>query len=274
VVQPGFHDRGAPGAVTISEAALTQMILHCIDEYDQDILVRKIKVKLGRSGYGIDLTLLVENLKTTGDFEAVGGEAYLGDLMNSVHVTAHATHYAKIVRDKAILRELIHTSAGILHNAYEPEHSPRDLVSQAEEKIFAINDDRSNSQAISMHDVMMETFKIIDARMDGGTNGIATGFSEIDGMTDGMHPSELLILAARPSMGKTAFATNIADNVDDKKKKTTVIFSLEMARVELAQRMLCSRGRIDAHRLRANYLSTADRQALAKASGELSAAPL
>jgi len=227
------------------------------------------------SGYGIDLMLLVEHLKTAGDFEAVGGEAYLGDLMSSVHVTAHATHYAKIVRDKAILRELIHTSAEILHDAYEPEHSPRDLVGQAEEKIFAINDDRSNSQAISMHDVMMETFKIIDARMEhGGADGIATGFSEIDGMTGGMHPSELLILAARPSMGKTALATNIADHVAVEQKKTTVIFSLEMARVELAQRMLCSRGRVDAHKLRANYLSTADRQALAKASGELSAAPL
>jgi replicative DNA helicase len=226
------------------------------------------------SGMGIDLMLLLEHMQTTGDLEAAGGEAYLAELMTSVHVTAHAEHYAKIVRDKAVLRELIHTSVNILHDAYEPEHTPRELVSKAEERIFAINDDRSSSQAIKMHDVLFETMRILDARMDGGTDGIPTGFSEIDNMTGGFHGSELLILAARPSMGKTAFATNIADHVAVEEKKTTILFSLEMARVELAQRMLCSRGRVDAHKLRANYLSDADRQALLKAANELSSAPL
>jgi replicative DNA helicase len=109
---------------------------------------------------------------------------------------------------------------------------------------------------------------------NGGADGIPTGFTDIDSMTGGLHGSELLILAARPSMGKTAFATNIPDHVAVEQKNTTVVFSLEMARIELAQRMLCCRGRVDAHKFRTGMLTTADRQALAKASGELSAAPL
>ena len=200
---------------------------------------------------------------------------YLAELMGSVHVTAHAGHYAAIVRDKAVLRELINASAVILHDAYEPEHTPRELVSKAEERIFAINDDRSGTQAMAMQDVLLETFRTLDARFGrGGADGVPTGFTDLDEMTGGLHESELLILAARPSMGKTAFAANIADHVAVVQKKTTIVFSLEMARMELAQRMLCCRGRVDAHKLRAGYLSEADRLALAKASGELSVAPL
>ena len=270
-------ERGVVGAIMLDPMVCDDIavIVRPHDFYaESNRKIYEHLLQMHASGSGIDLMLLVEHLKTGGEFEDIGGEPYLAELMGSVHVTAHAVHYAKIVRDKAILRELIHTSASILHDAYEPEHSPRDLVGQAEERIFAINDDRSNNQAVKMHDVLMETFQVIDARMEGGTDGIPTGFNDIDGMTGGLHGSELLILAARPSMGKTAFATNIADHVAVEQKKTTIFFSLEMARVELAQRMLCCRGRIDAHKLRANYLSAADRQALAKASGELSAAPL
>ncbi len=271
-------ERGVVGAILLNPMVCDDIavIVRPSDFYaESNRKIYEHLLTMHSSGSGIDLMLLVEHLKSAGDFEAVGGEAYLAELMSSVHVTAHAVHYAQIVRDKAILRELINTSATILHDAYEPEHAPRDLVSQAEERIFAINDDRSNNQAVKMHDVLMETFRILDARMEtGGTDGVPTGFTEIDEMTGGLHGSELLILAARPSMGKTAFATNIADHVAVEQKKPTIIFSLEMARVELAQRMLCCRGRVDAHKLRANYLSTADRQALAKASGELSAAPL
>jgi len=271
-------ERGVIGAILLNPIVCDDIaeIVRDGDFYaESNRIIFKHLITMHSSGSGIDVMLLVEHLKTAGDFEAAGGEAYLAELMTSVHVTAHAGHYAKIVRDKAVLRQLIDTSAGILHDAYEPEHTPRELVSKAEERIFAINDARSKSQAIIMLDVMMETWNIINARMEhGGADGIPTGFSEIDNMTGGLHGSELLILAARPSMGKTAFATNIADHVAVEQKKTTVFFSLEMARVELAQRMLCSRGRVDAHTMRANYLSDADRQALLKASNELSGVPL
>jgi len=271
-------ERGVIGAVLLDPLVCDEIstIVRPSDFYSE--ANRKIfehLLEMHGSGGGIDLMLLVEHLKSAGDFENIGGEAYIAELMGSVYVTAHAGHYAKIVQDKALLRELIHTTASIMHDAYEPEHTPRELVSQAEERIFAINDSRSSSQAFKIHDVLMETFKILDARMEhGGTDGIASGFTDIDEMTGGFHPSELLILAARPSMGKTAFATNIADHVGVNLKVPTIIFSLEMGRVELVQRMLCCRGRVDAHKLRANYLSTADKQALTKASGEMSAAPL
>jgi len=271
-------ERGVIGAILLNPIVCDDIaeIVRDSDFYaESNRIIFKHLIAMHSSGSGIDPTLLIEHLKTAGDFEAAGGEAYLAELMTSVHVTAHAEHYAKIVRDKAVLRELIDTSAGILHDAYEPEHTPRELVGKAEERIFAINDARSKSQAVIMHDVMMETWNIINARMEhGGADGIPMGFAEIDNMTGGLHGSELLILAARPSMGKTALATNIADHVAVNEKKTTIFFSLEMARVELAQRMLCSRGRVDAHKMRANYLSDADRQTLVKAANELSAAPL
>jgi len=271
-------ERGVIGAILLNPMVCDDVavIVRSSDFYaDANRIIYEHLEKMHSSGSGIDLMLLVEHLKSSGDFEAVGGEAYLAELMNSVYVTAHAEHYARIVQDKAVLRALINTSANILHDAYEPEHTPRELVSKAEERIFAINDDRSGSQAVTMHEVLIETFNMLDARMEhGGADGIPTGFAEIDSMTGGLHGSELLILAARPSMGKTAFATNIAEHVAVEEKKTTIIFSLEMARVELAQRMLCCRGRVDAHKLRAGYLSSTDHQALAKASGELSTAPL
>ena len=271
-------ERGVIGAVLLNPIVCDDIavIVRGSDFYaESNRTIYEHLLAMHSSGSGIDLMLLVEHLKSSGDFDAIGGEAYLAELMNSVYVTAHAEHYAAIVRDKAIVRTLIDTSARILHDAYEPEHSPRELVSKAEESIFAINDDRSNSLAVKMHDILMETFRILDARLEhGGADGIPTGFSEIDNMTGGLHGSELVILAARPSMGKTAFATNIADHVAVEQKKTTIFFSLEMARVELAQRMLCSRGRVDAHKLRAGYLSAAEHQALARASGELSVAPL
>ena len=271
-------ERAVIGAVLLNPREVCDdvaLILRPNDFYlDQHRIIYEHLDKMYSSGQGVDLLLLVENLKSTDNLEAAGGEAYLAELSYSVHVIAHAKHYATIVRDKAILRALINASAKILHDAYEPEHTPRELVSKAEESIFAINDERGGSQASKMHDVLVETFRILDARLDGATAGIPTGFADIDGMTGGLHGSELLIVAGRPSMGKTAFATNIADHVAVEQKKPTIIFSLEMARVELAQRMLCCHGRVDAHRLRAGYLSTAENQALAKASGELSASPL
>ncbi|MDR1385405.1 MAG: replicative DNA helicase [Planctomycetaceae bacterium] len=271
-------ERGIVGAILLDPEVCDDLavLVRPSDFYaEANRKIYETLLQMHTSGSGIDLTLLVEQLKTSGDFEAVGGEAYLAELMQEVRVTANAVHYAKIIRDKAVLRDLIHASSEILHDAYEPEHAPRDLVNRAEERIFAINDDRNNNQAVRMHDVLMETFRILDSRMEnGGADGIPTGFTDIDSMTGGLHGSELLILAARPSMGKTAFAMNIADHVAVEQKKTTVVFSLEMARIELAQRMLCCRGRVDAHKLRTGMLATADRQALAKASGELSAAPL
>ena len=232
-------------------------------------------VGLHDEGGRIDLTLLVERLKRNGEFEAVGGAAYLAEVAQSVPVAAHAVYYAQIVREKATLRNLIHASTEILRDAWDPTIEPREVVNQAEEKIFAIHDQRSSDNLASIHDVLLEAFEQIDARLEHGAGGgVPTGFADLDNLTGGLHGSELLILAARPSMGKTALATNIAEHVSIKSNVPTLFVSLEMARMELAQRMLCSQGRIDAQKFRKGRISSDDRRRLVEASAKLSQAPL
>jgi len=227
------------------------------------------------AGKRIDTMLLVESLKQAGDFEQVGGAAYLAEVLHSVPVAAHAVYYGQIVRDKATLRNLIHTTTEILREAYDPGLEPRDLLNQAEDKIFSINEDRAADSVLSMHDVLVAAFEQIDRRMErGGATGVPTGFTDLDNLTGGLHESELVILAARPSMGKTALATNVADYVSVKANLTTLFVSLEMSRLELAQRMLCGRGRIDGRKFRGGFLSGEDREKLVEASSELSKAPL
>ncbi|MDY0166228.1 MAG: replicative DNA helicase [Thermoguttaceae bacterium] len=226
------------------------------------------------AGGRIDAMLLRERLKQQGDLEAVGGSAYLAEVINSVPVAAHAVYYANIVRDKATLRALIHTSTEILRDAWDPALDPRDALNQAEEKVFAVHDRRTTSQVANIHDVMVEAFARIDSRMAGGEGGIPTGFTDLDKLTGGLHRSELVILAARPSMGKTALATNIAEHVAIEENVPTLFVSLEMARIELAQRILCSQGRIDAGKFRSGFLSGSEREQLVRVSNRLSKTPL
>jgi replicative DNA helicase len=227
------------------------------------------------NGGQIDTTLLVDRLKQTGDLEAIGGMGYLAEVVDSVAVPGHAEYYARIVRDKATLRHLIHASTEILRDAYDPLLEPRELVSLAEEKVFAVHDRRSSDQVSSIHDVLVEAFAHIDHRLEhGGATGIPTGFADLDNLTGGLHDSELAILAARPSMGKTALATNIADYVTVESNVPALFVSLEMSRLELAQRMLCARGKIDGKKFRGGYLSSADRDRLVESSAKLSKAPL
>ncbi len=232
-------------------------------------------VEMHDEGKRIDTTLLVERLKKEGDFESIGGGAYLAEVMNSVAVAAHAVYYAEIVRDKATLRSLIHASTEILRDAYDPTLDSKGMLGSAEEKIFAVHDQRSSDHVASMHDVLMEAMQHIDHRLEhGGATGLPTGFSDLDNLTGGLHESELIILAARPSMGKTALATNIADYVTCEADSSALFVSLEMAQLELAQRMLCARGKIDGRKFRGGYLSGEDRDELVKASSELSQARL
>jgi replicative DNA helicase len=232
-------------------------------------------VGLHDEGGRVDMTLLVERLRTKGDFEAVGGAAYLAEVAQSVPVAAHAMYYAAIVRDKATLRELIHASTDILRDAWDPTIEPRKVLDHAEEKIFAVHDRRSHDHVANIHDVLVEAFVHIDERLaHGAATGVPTGFKDLDAMTGGLHSSELVILAARPSMGKTAFATNIAEYVAIHARVATLFVSLEMARLELAQRMLCSQGKIDANKFRNAMISAEDRKRLVEASAKLSEAPL
>jgi replicative DNA helicase len=226
-------------------------------------------------GLRIDATLLLERLRTGGDLEAVGGTAYLAEVVHSVPYAANAVYYAQIVRDKATLRALIHASTEILRDAYEPTIEPREMVSRAEEQIFAVHDKRSNDHVTNIHDLLVEAFDRIDARLEHGEGvGVPTGFQDLDNLTGGLHDSEFIVLAARPSMGKTALATNIAEYVAIEANVPTLFVSLEMARLELAQRMLCSQGRIDANKFRSGFLSGEDRKKLVEASAKLGKATM
>lgn len=226
-------------------------------------------------GKRIDATLLLDQLRSAGDLEAIGGAAYLAEVAHSVPYASNAIYYAQIVRAKATMRALIHASTEILRDAYEPTTDPREMVGRAEEKIFAVHDQRSTDQITSMKDLLNEAFDRIDAQLEHGAGaGVPTGFTDLDKLTGGLHESEFVVLAARPSMGKTALATNIAEYVAVEANVTTLFVSLEMARLELAQRMLCSQGKIDANKFRSGFLSGDDRNKLAAASAKLGKAPM
>jgi replicative DNA helicase len=219
---------------------------------------------------------LVSRLNTKGDLEKVGGIAYLAKLSIAVPNAAHAVYYADIVAHKSILRKLITASTEILRSSYEQVDEPKKLLSDAEQKIFEISDGRSSRQASSIKDILHEAMSRMDARMDGThvDGACFTGFKDFDDMTGGLHNGELVILAARPSMGKTALAMNISENVALQDQKPTLFISLEMSGIELADRMLCSLARVNGHRLRNGTISSDDRNRLYQKANEISSSPL
>jgi replicative DNA helicase len=281
-------DRLPPHSLEAEKAVIGSLLLDCnlCDEVAlilrPDDFYAEANEKLYRhllamheTGKRIDALLLIERLKQAGDLEAVGSAAYIAEVAQSVPYAANALFYAQIVRQKATLRDLIHAGTDILRDAYDATVNPEEIVSQAEQKIFAVHDQRSADRITNINDLLVEAFDRIDARLERGEGvGIPTGFHDLDNLTGGLHDSELIILAARPSMGKTALAINIAENVAIESNTTTLFVSLEMARLELAQRMLCSQGKIDANKFRSGFLSGDDRRKLVEASAKLSKAPL
>ncbi|MBL9093973.1 MAG: replicative DNA helicase [Planctomycetaceae bacterium] len=236
----------------------------------------EVMLDMHNEGKQIDPTLLIERLKSTGDFEMLGGTLFLADILEAVPTAANAVWYSQIVRDKAVVRDLIHASTEILRDAYDQSQDPRELLAQAESKVFGILEQKGSNNVAGMADILHETMLRIDDRISkgGGIGGISTGLRDLDTQTGGLHDSELVILAARPSMGKTALATTIAENVAMNDKNGVLFVSLEMSRLELAERMLCSRGRINGHNLRNGILSSGDRKKLIEASSDLSQAPI
>ena len=224
----------------------------------------------------IDMTLLRERLAAHGDLEFVGGAAKIAKIFTSVHTPAHATYYAKIVQEKAVLRTLIGTCIDILGTAFEPLEEPESLLNQAEQKIFAIREGRQGTSLSQIEESLQIAIDRLEARAQGInlTGSVDCGFTDLDAMTNGLHGSELVILAARPSMGKTAFALNIAENVVTQSKRPVLFISLEMAAVELTERLMCSYARVNGHRLRSGTLPQEARKKLIKSAGELSQCPL
>lgn len=280
--QPPFNleaEMGVLGSIMLSPEACDDIALTLRPDDFYDDANRKLfehMLAMHDEGRKIDSTLLVEKLKLAGDFDRIGGVAYLARVAKSVPNAAHAIYYATIVREKATYRALIDASTEILREAYDENHEAKHLLSQAEQKIFGILDSRGSSNVSSIRDVLHEAMDRIDARMKGehAEGGVESGFTDLDAMLGGLHNSELLILAARPSMGKTAFAMNIAENIVLKTFAPVLFVSLEMASIELADRLLCSAARVNGHRLRNGTISQEDRQRLVQQASEISQAPL
>ncbi len=233
-------------------------------------------LSLHETGRSIDPMLLVQSLKDAGEFEMTGGAAYLAEVGAAVPTAAHAEYYAKIVREKSTLRSLILASTDILRDAYDPTVEPREMLSRAEERVFAILEEKGEGKVHTIRDVLHESISRIHARMknDHAFGGIETGFDDFDELTGGLHGSELLILAARPSMGKTALALNMVEHVAINLRQPTLFVSLEMAALELGDRLLCSRARVNGHRLRNGHITSEERTLLTKTANEVSGAPL
>ncbi len=244
------------------------------DEAHQ-ILYRHL-LELHDGGKRIDTTIVLERLRSQGDSDRIGGAAFLAEVLETVPHAAHAVHYAQIVRDKSLLRSLIDAGTDILRDAYDATDEPRQLLARAEEKIFAILERRASADAKPIAAVLEDAMVRMDARMkhEHAIGGVETGFTELDALSGGLHDSELVILAARPSMGKTAFAMNIAEHVAFVVKRPVLFVSLEMACIELVDRLLCSSAQVNGHRLRNGTISKEDRRRLVEKMDEISSAPL
>ena len=253
------------------------LVIRVEDFFDEahQILYRHL-LELHDSGKRVDATIVLERLRTKGDLERVGGAAGLSEVIESVPHAAHAAHYAQIVRDKSMLRSLIEAGTDILRDAYEAADEPRQLLARAEERIFSILERRSSAEAKTIQAVLEDVMVRMDARMkhEHAIGGVETGFTELDTLCGGLHNSELVILAARPSMGKTALAMNIAEHVAINLRQPVLFVSLEMACLELADRLLCSAAQVNGHRLRNGTISQEDRRRLVQKSAEIGTAPL
>ncbi len=228
------------------------------------------------SGQRIDVTLLRERLLAHGDYEATGGAAQLAHIFSSVPTPAHAKYYAKIVQEKATLRSLIATCSEVMTAAFLPNEEPHKLLNQAEEKVFAIRESRHPSNLKSLDQALEEAITRLEAKARGEflVGAVDSGFKDLDNLLGGLHGSELIIIAARPSMGKTAFALNIAEHVSIEVKRPVLFISLEMAAIELTERMLCSLARVNGHRLRNGTLRTEDRKRLITKAGQINSAKM
>ncbi|MBI3593284.1 MAG: replicative DNA helicase, partial [Nitrospirae bacterium] len=224
----------------------------------------------------IDIITLTDYLRKTNDLEAVGGISYLSTLANSIPTSANVRYHSKIVREKSLLRSLVQTATNISAKVYEDSLDADEMVDYAEKMIFDIADKRTNASFSSMHDVVIDSIKMVEHLYNKkeAITGVATGFKDLDEITAGFQPGDLIIIGGRPGMGKTAFALNIAQHVGIEMKEPVAIFSLEMSKEQLALRMLCSEGMVDASRVRKGFLSREDWPKLTGAAGRLAEAPI
>jgi len=249
------------GAILLqSEAMITAMErVQPEDFYDASHqLIYEAMIQLGEENQPIDLVTLTSRLQDKGQLEDVGGVSYLAKLAHAVPTAANVEYYAQIIEEKSMLRRLIRTATQIVSEGYSGGEDVAGMLSDAERRILEISNRRTGSGFIAIRDVLMEVFDRVEVlnQQGGSTTGIPTGFVDLDKMTNGFQRSDLIIVAARPSVGKTAFALNIAQNVAVRAKETVAIFSLEMSAPQLVNRMICAEANLDANLMRTGDFKT------------------
>src|SRR6201987_5165599 len=242
-------EQGVLGSMLISPR---ETIAECVEKINEEYFyvpahqtIYTVLVELWNAGQAIDLITFTQVLRDRNLLEGVGGAAFVTGLFTFVPTAANVQYYIDIVRDKYILRSIIAAATESVRRAYEEQDEVGNLLDEVEQRIFAVGEDRFKGQMLSMKDQVMEAIESIEKLYErkGAITGISTGFIEFDRMTSGMHPSEMIVIAARPSMGKTALATNIAEHVAINEKLPVGVFSLEMSSQQLVQRLLCLRAK-------------------------------
>jgi len=267
------------GAMLIDEEAIAQVIerlnAECFYHPPHRRIFRTV-VFLFENNRAVDVITMTEKLSSDGVMEQIGGAAYLAELSNAVPTSANLEYYMNIVHDKYILRTLIHSATQIATDGYEAAHETNELLDRAEKMIFEITGARFKGDTTALKDIVKNCIETIDRLYQRKENitGIPTGFHEFDIQTAGLQPSDLIVVAARPSMGKSAFVANICEFVGIQEKVPTAIFSLEMSKEQLTQRMLCSQARINAHKVRTGFLAQSDWPKLTEAANKLSKAQI
>jgi replicative DNA helicase len=267
------------GAVLLESEALITAMERIRPEDFYSVAHQRIfeaMVELSEDNEPLDLVTLTARLQSRGQLEEVGGVSYLARLANAVPTAANVDYYAQIVEEKSMLRRLIRTATQIVSSGYAEGDDVGALLNEAEQRILELSNRRAAHGFVSIRDVLLEVFERVEFLFNhkGGVTGIPSGFPDLDKMTSGFQRSDLIIVAARPSVGKTAFALNIAQNVAVRAGETVAIFSLEMSAAQLVQRMICAESNVDAGRMRTGYLEGDDWEKLSMAIGSLSEAQI
>lgn len=260
-----------------------EIIAECVERITEEYFyvpahqtIYTVLVELWNAGAGIDLITFTQTLRDRNLLDAVGGASFVTSLYTFVPTAANVMYYLEIVREKFVLRQIIAACTESVRRAYEEQDEVNNLLDEVEQKVFAVGEDRFKGQMPGMKEQVMGALESIEQLWErrGGITGISTGFAELDRMTNGLHEAEMIVIAARPSMGKTALAMNIAEHVAISSKLPVAVFSLEMSSQQLVQRLLCSRARVNLQKVREGFLAERDFPSLTSAASKLAEAQI
>jgi replicative DNA helicase len=272
-------ERSILGAILLDNLSYNQAAEHLKPEdflLDSHRRIYARMVDLSEASHSIDLITLAEELARNGELETIGGAAYISGLLDGVPDRPSIENYIKIVRDKSLLRALIHTATAAIARASEQADAAEEILNDTEAQIFQLSEKRIGRGFMGVQEIIKESFGSVDAFLQRGSRitGLETHYVDLDEKTSGLQKSDLIIIAARPSMGKTSFAMNIAENVAIEDGKVVAVFSLEMSKEALLQRMLCSVARVDAHKFRTGSLWQDDMRKITQALEKLGQASI